>query len=150
VCQGRAGATGCPGGRPPLTDEHPLPSLTLADAIRVSSNIALAKFAARLKPDEQYETLRAFGVGAPTGIEFPAEAQGKLRLPSEWTGPSSTSLAIGYELSVTPLQLAAAYGAIANDGVLLQPTLIREVRDPSGAVRNRHRPEPVRGPSLPK
>jgi len=47
-------------------------------------------------------------------------------------------------LSVTPLQLAAAYGAIANDGVLLQPTLIREVRDPSGAVRYRHRPEPVR------
>ncbi len=132
-------------GRPnPLTDEHPLPSLTLADAIRVSSNIALAKFAARLHPDEQYETLRAFGVGAPTGIEFPAEAQGKLRLPSEWTGPSSTSLAIGYELSVTPLQLAAAYGAIANDGVLLQPTLIREIRDPSGAVRYRHRPEPVR------
>jgi cell division protein FtsI (penicillin-binding protein 3) len=132
-------------GRPtPLTDEHPLPSLTLADAIRVSSNIALAKFAARLKPDEQYQTLRAFGVGAPTGIEFPAEAAGKLRLPSEWTRPSSTSLAIGYELSVTPLQLAAAYGAIANDGVLLQPTLIREVRDPSGGVRYRHRPEPVR------
>ncbi len=132
-------------GRPtPLTDEHPLPSLTLADAIRVSSNIALAKFAARLEPSEQYETLRAFGVGTPTGIEFPAEAQGKLRLPSEWTGPSSTSLAIGYELSVTPVQLAAAYGAIANDGVLLQPTLIREIRDPSGAVRYRHRPEPVR------
>jgi membrane peptidoglycan carboxypeptidase len=47
-------------------------------------------------------------------------------------------------LAVTPLQLAVAYGAIANDGVVLQPTLIREVRDPSGAVRYRHRPEPVR------
>jgi len=127
-----------------VTDEHPLPSLTLADAIRVSSNIALVKFAARLKPDEQYGMLRAFGFGTPTGIEFPAESPGKLRLPREWTRPSSASLAIGYELAVTPLQLAAAYGAIANDGVLLQPTLIREVRDPSGAVRYRHRPEPVR------
>jgi len=127
-----------------VTDEHPLPSLTLADAIRVSSNIALIKFAARLQPDEQYTMLRAFGFGAPTGIEFPAESPGKLRLPRDWTRPSSASLAIGYELAVTPLQLAAAYGAIANGGVLLQPTLIREVRDPSGAVRYRHRPEPVR------
>jgi cell division protein FtsI (penicillin-binding protein 3) len=127
-----------------VTDEHPLPTLTLADAIRVSSNIALVKFAARLQPAEQYSMLRAFGFGAPTGIEFPAESPGKLRLPREWTRPSSASLAIGYELAVTPLQLAAAYSAIANDGVLLQPTLIREVRDPSGAVRYRHRPEPVR------
>jgi len=127
-----------------VTDEHPLPSLTLADAIRVSSNIALVKFAARLEPDEQYTMLRAFGFGAPTGIEFPAESPGKLRLPKDWTRPSQASLAIGYELAVTPLQLAAAYAAIANDGVLLQPTLIREVRDPAGAVRYRHRPEPVR------
>ncbi|HMJ59573.1 MAG TPA: penicillin-binding transpeptidase domain-containing protein [Gemmatimonadales bacterium] len=127
-----------------VTDEHPLPSLTLADAIRVSSNIALVKFAARLEPDEQYTMLRAFGFGAPTGIEFPAESPGKLRLPKDWTRPSQASLAIGYELAVTPLQLAAAYAAIANDGVLLQPTLIREVRDPAGSVRYRHRPEPVR------
>lgn len=127
-----------------VTDEHPLPSLTLADAIRVSSNIGLIKFAARLRPDEQYTMLRAFGFGTPTGIEFPAESPGRLRPPSEWTRPSSASLAIGYELAVTPLQLAAAYGAIANDGVLLQPTLIREVRNPSGAVLYRHRPEPVR------
>ena len=127
-----------------VTDEHPLPTLTLADAIRVSSNIALVKFAARLRPAEQYGMLRAFGFGAPTGVEFPAESQGKLRPPREWTRPSSASLAIGYELAVTPIQLAAAYGAIANNGVLLQPTLIREVRDPDGAVRYRHRPEPVR------
>ena len=129
-----------------VTDEHPLPSLTLADAIRVSSNIALVKFVARLKPAEQYTMLRAFGIGTPTGIEFPAESEGKLRPPRQWTRPSAASLAIGYELAVTPLQLAAAYGAIANDGVLLQPALIREVRTPppGTGVRYRHRPEPVR------
>ena len=129
-----------------VTDEHPLPTLTLADAIRVSSNIALVKFAARLEPDEQYGVLRAFGFGAPTGVEFPAESPGRLRPPSEWSRPSSASLAIGYELAVTPIQLAAAYGAIANNGVLLQPTLIREVRSPNagGLVRYRHTPEPVR------
>src|SRR5579859_1993580 len=127
-----------------ITDEHPLPSLTLADAIRVSSNIALVKFAARLDPDEQYGMLRAFGFGSPTGVEFPAESPGRLRPPHEWSRPSAASLAIGYELAVTPIQLAAAYGAIANDGVLLEPTLIREIRAPNGTLIYRHRPEPVR------
>src|SRR5881628_174962 len=129
-----------------ITDDDPQPSLTLADAIRVSSNIAIAKFAARLTPGEQYATLRDFGFGALTGIEFPAEATGRLRPPSEWTRPSAASLAMGYELSVTPIQVAMAYGALANDGLLLQPTLIREVRNaraPLG-VGYRHRPEPVR------
>src|SRR5204862_4138186 len=133
--------------RPPdrvVTDEHPMPSLTLAHAIRVSSNIALVKFATRLQPDEQYGLLRAFGLGAPTGVEFPAESPGRLRPPREWSRPSSASLAIGYELAVTPIQLAAAYGAIANDGVLLEPTLIREIRGPNGAVLYRHRLQPVR------
>jgi len=127
-----------------VTDEDPQPSLTLGDAIRVSSNIAMVKFAARLTPAEQYATLRDFGFGAPTGIEFPAEAAGRLRPPSEWTRPSAASLAMGYELSVTPIQIAVAYGALANEGVLLQPTLVREVRSPSGAVLYRHRPEPIR------
>ena len=133
-----------------VTDEHPLPSLTLADAIRVSSNIALVKFAARLHPDEQYGVLRAFGFGAPTGVEFPAESPGRLRPPREWSRPSSASLAIGYELAVTPIQLAAAYGAIANNGVLLEPSLIREIRAPNGTVRYRHRPEPVRRVTSPE
>src|SRR6266508_4622655 len=127
-----------------VTDDHPMPSLTLAVAIRVSSNIALVKFSSRLRPDEQYGVLRGFGFGAPTGVEFPAESPGRLRPPREWSRPSSASLAIGYELAVTPIQLAAAYGAIAKDGVLLGPTLVREIRAPDGAVRYRHRPEPVR------
>lgn len=131
-------------GRTPLVDEHPLPSLTLADAIRVSSNIAMAKFATRLSPAEQYAVLRDFGLGAPTGIEFPAESPGRLRPPTEWSGTSRVSLAIGYELAATPLQIASAYSAIANDGVLLAPTLVREIRASTGEVLYRHRPEPVR------
>ncbi|MBI1967109.1 MAG: hypothetical protein HYS40_03890 [Gemmatimonadetes bacterium] len=127
-----------------IEDEHPLPTLTLADAIRVSSNIALVKFAARLAPEEQYRILRDFGFGAPTGIEFPAESPGRLRFPKDWTRPSAASLAMGYELSVTPLQLAVAYAALGNEGVLLQPSLLREIRTPDGKVIYRHRPEPVR------
>ena len=125
-------------------DEEPLPELTLADAIRVSSNIAIVKLAARLPPAAQYTTLRDFGFGAPTGIEFPTEASGRLRPPVEWSRLSAASLAMGYELSVTTIQVAAAYGALANDGILLQPTLIRQIRGPAGDMVYRHRPEPVR------
>src|SRR5204862_7202963 len=125
-------------------DDDPQPTLTLADAIRVSSNIAIVKFSARLKPAEQYGMLRDFGFGALTGVEFPGEAAGRLRPPFEWTRPSAASLALGYELSVTPIQLAAAYAALANGGLLLQPTMIREVRSPEGRVLYRQQPEPVR------
>ena len=127
-----------------IKDDHPQPSFTLAEAIQYSSNIAMAKFASRLPAPDQFGVLRDFGFGAPTGIEFPAESPGRLRLPRDWTSLSSASLAMGYELAVTPLQLAAAYGALANDGVLLRPTLIREIRGPDGVARYRHRPEPVR------
>ena len=76
---------------------------------------------------------------------FPASRAGSSRCPHRWQ-PMYTraSLAMGYEFGVTPVQLAAAYAAIANDGVLLAPTLVREVRDPAGNLLYRHRPEPVR------
>ncbi len=129
-----------------ITDAHAVRGmLTLARAVQVSSNIAMAKFSARLRPEEQFEMLRDFGFGTPTSAEFPGESRGLLALPHRWQ-PMYTraSLAMGYEFAVTPVQLAVAYGAIANDGVLLAPTLIREVRGPAGNLLYRHRPEPVR------
>jgi cell division protein FtsI (penicillin-binding protein 3) len=120
-------------------------NVTLAEAIRTSSNIAMAKFSLRLGPEQQFETLRDFGFGSPSGAEFPSESRGMLEPPDQWQ-PMYTraSMAMGYEIGVTPVQLAAAYGAIANGGVLMAPTLLREVRDPSGAVLYRRKPEPVR------
>ena len=62
-----------------ITDAHAVHgNLTLAQAIQVSSNIAMAKFSSRLSPEEQYEMLRDFGFGTPTGAEFPSEARGRL------------------------------------------------------------------------
>ena len=129
-----------------ITDVHVHKgNVTLAEAIGTSSNIAMAKFSLRLTPEQQYEMLRDFGFGTPTGAEFPSDSRGTLARPDRWH-PMFTraSMAMGYELGVTPVQLAAAYGAIANDGVLMAPTLVREVRDPSGAVLFRREPEPVR------
>ena len=129
-----------------ITDAHPeRGELTLARAIQKSSNIAMAKFAFKLRNEEQYEMLRAFGFGAPTGVEFPSEANGSLLRPDLWRyGYNQQSLAMGYSFNVTPVQLAAAYGALANDGLLLAPTLIREIRSAGGEVLYRHEPEVVR------
>jgi len=117
-----------------IHDIHAAPRLSLADVIRFSSNVGIARFAERLTPREQYESLRDFGFGTPTGVPYPGEAAGTLRPPSRWSKQSPASLAMGYEISVTPLQLALAYASIANGGELLEPQLIKEVRDLDGRV----------------
>lgn len=133
-----------PGRRSPLRDVHGYGMLSLADALRHSSNIALAKVATRLRPEEQYGLLRDLGFGTPTGIAYPSESGGRLRRPVQWSRLSQSSLAIGYELSVTPLQMALAYGAIANGGLLLEPRLVREVRARDGRVERTFEPRAVR------
>jgi cell division protein FtsI (penicillin-binding protein 3) len=127
-----------------IEDDHPSEWLTLQQVIEQSSNIGIVKLSARLKPANLFLMLRDFGLGTPTGVEFPAESRGLLKHPEEWSGTTAASLAMGYEVAVTPVQLAQAYATIANDGVLLQPTLIREIRAPDGTVVHRHAPTPVR------
>lgn len=127
-----------------LSDDHPAGWLTVADAVRVSSNIAIAKVAARLYPEEQYLNLRNFGFGSPTGVEYPSETSGRLPRPRIWSKQSPASLAIGYEIGVTPLQLAMAYGALANGGILLEPRLIREVRARDGRLEQGFAPQVIR------
>jgi cell division protein FtsI (penicillin-binding protein 3) len=127
-----------------ITDDHVIGRAALSDVIRMSSNVGIVKFSQRLAPRDHYETLRDFGLGTPTGIEFPSEAAGTLRPPQQWGRQSAASMAIGYELSVTPLQLAVGYAVFANGGKLLEPTLVKEVRSPDGTVRYRHTPRVVR------
>ena len=116
-----------------ITDVHREDRMTLTEVIRFSSNIGIVQFAERLTPREEYEMLRDAGFGAPTGVPYPSEASGLLRHPRGWSRTSHASLAMGYELSVTPLQLAAAYASFANGGELVEPQLVREVRDADGA-----------------
>ena len=127
-----------------VTDDHPEGWLTLRGVIRRSSNIGMVKFAERLTPAQQYTMLRDFGLGTSTGLDFPTRTSGFVPRPDRWSGTTAASLAMGYELSVTTLQLAMAYAAIANDGLLLEPTLVREVRSPAGRTLYRHVPRPVR------
>lgn len=127
-----------------LTDEHPAPALSLADVIKYSSNIGIAKFVSRMNHREEFETLRDFGFGMPTGVALPGEASGVLREPSRWSRQSAASLAVGYEVSVTPLQLATAYASVANGGELLQPSIVQEIRESDGTVVYRHSRRVVR------
>jgi cell division protein FtsI (penicillin-binding protein 3) len=125
-----------------VNTEHGL--MTLAHALQISSNIGVAKAAQAMSPAVQYQNLRDFGLGAPTGIGLPGEVRGTLRRPERWSGQSSASLAIGYEVSVTPLQMAMAYGALANGGRLMEPRLVKEIRDSNGKVTVQFPPRMVR------
>ena len=121
------------GGRP-LSDVHDYGTISLADALRVSSNVGVAKAARALAPGQQYELLRDFGFGVPTGVPLPGEVSGVLRRPEDWSARSAASLAIGYEIAVTPLQMAMAYGVLANGGMLVAPSLVRGTRPPGGGL----------------
>jgi cell division protein FtsI (penicillin-binding protein 3) len=118
-----------------ITDVHAASRLSLTDVLRFSSNIGIVQFVSKHMSDrEEYETLRDFGFGTQTGTPYPSEAAGILREPKFWSAQSAASLAIGYEIAVTPLQLALAYAAIANGGELLEPNLVKEIRAPDGTV----------------
>jgi cell division protein FtsI (penicillin-binding protein 3) len=127
-----------------IHDDHKIGRASLADVLRWSSNIGIVKFSERLSPDEEFETLRDFGFGTPTGLPYPTESGGTLRPPASWSKQSANSMAMGYEIAVTPLQLAAAYAAFANGGALIEPAIVKEVDAPDGTVEYRHTPRVVR------
>jgi cell division protein FtsI (penicillin-binding protein 3) len=115
-------------------DEHPS-VLSLTDVIKHSSNVGIVRFADRMSVREKYEMLRDMGFGTQTTVALPAESPGVVRDPSGWTPQSAASVVMGYEVSVTPLQMVTAYSAIANGGELLVPHIVKEIRAADGTVR---------------
>ncbi len=132
VCQVAPGAV--------FHDTHKAAGFTFRDAVRFSSNIVMGKIGLKVGSERLYRYATALGFGSMTGVSFPGEAGGHLRSPDQWSARSCPTIAIGHEVSVTPLQLALAYGAIANGGVLMEPMLVREVRDPTGATLKQFSP----------
>ena len=134
-----------PGGRVrPVVDSHPLGNVTFRRAVEQSSNIVMVKVADRMGVQPMYTTGRAFGFGTSTGIELPGEVGGELKKPSEWSAPTLHSLAFGYEVAVTPLQIVMAYAAVANKGVLMKPYVVRHTLDAAQEIVTENRPEPIR------
>lgn len=122
-------------------DHKPFGTLTIAEALAKSSNVAAIKLGMRVGDPTMYDYIRRFGFGSRTGIELPGETNGILRKVERWQPSSIGSIAIGQEVGVTPVQMVAAFGALANDGVRIAPHLIREVRDSGGNVVYRAQPE---------
>ena len=124
-----------------VRDHSPFGTLTLTEALAKSSNVAAIKLGLRVGDERMYDYIKRFGFGARTGVELPGETVGLLRPVKRWQPTSMGSIAIGQEIGVTPVQIAAAFGALANDGVHIRPHLIREVRDADGTPIKRIEPE---------
>jgi cell division protein FtsI/penicillin-binding protein 2 len=100
--------------------------MTVREVFTQSSNVGTIKIAARLPEGTLGDFMERFGYGAKTGVDFNGESTGQVSIdPSCST--CLASAAIGYSVAVTPLQLAAAYGTVANDGVWVRPHLVAEV-----------------------
>ncbi len=125
-------------------DAHPYGWLRFREVVEHSSNIGVVKVAEMLGGDRLYRYARAFGFGAETGIGLPGEVKGILKPPSAWSGRSLASIAVGQEVSVTAMQMACAYAAVANGGVLMRPQVVLEVVGPERKILRRMKPEPIR------
>jgi cell division protein FtsI (penicillin-binding protein 3) len=125
-------------------DSHPHGVLTVSDALAVSSNIAAIKLGMRVGNARLYDYIQRFGFGAKTGVELPGETKGLLRDVKHWQPTSIGSIPMGQEIGVTAVQMAAAFGTIANDGVRVQPHLIREVREADNKTVEQAQPATTR------
>ncbi len=127
-----------------IHDVHGHGWLTMAEAIQYSSNICATKIADRLGKERYYQYLRDFGFGQRTGVELPGEEPGLLRNVATWARIDLATHSFGQGVSVTPLQLAVAFGAIANGGTLMRPFLVRRVESPTGEVLQEATPTAIR------
>jgi cell division protein FtsI (penicillin-binding protein 3) len=115
-----------------IHDHEKLGWMTFAQMMQKSSNIGAAKTGMLLGEQRLYRYLQAFGFGQRTDIDLPAEVAGLLKPPREWGRRSLASISMGQEVGVTPLQMVSAISAIANDGVLMKPYVVSDVRDQKG------------------
>ncbi len=127
-----------------INDSHPLENVTFLEAMALSSNIVMAKVSDLIGQEKLYKKARDFGFGMATGIELPAEINGQLKKTSEWSMASLNSIAYGYEVGVTPLQIISAYSAIANDGVLMKPYIVQREKDENGQEVYDGQPQMIR------
>ncbi len=121
-------------GNTMIHDHEKLGWLSFAQVIQKSSNIGAAKTGMALGEQRFYRYLQSFGFGERTEIDLPGEAAGLLKHPREWGGRTLASISMGQEIGVTPMQMVSAVAAIANNGVLMRPYVVSEIRDAQGQI----------------
>lgn len=127
-----------------MRDHDPLGTLTFSEVFAKSSNVATAEIAMRMKADIYYQYVRNLGFGTPTQIDLPGEEAGRLRKPYDWSKVTLPWMSVGYEIQVTPIQLASAYAAFANGGKLVRPYIVERVIDERQNTVSTTRPVTIR------
>ncbi len=115
--------------------------LTFTDVISESSNVGTIKVAQRLGKERFFKYITAFGFGRKTGVDMPGEISGLVKDYRLWSGVSIGSIAIGQEIGVTPIQMAAAFSALANGGMLMRPYIVSEIIDRDGTGGRKFAPQ---------
>lgn len=131
-------------GKRTLHDVHEYGRLTLAEILIKSSNIGMAKLGMLMGQEKLYHHLRKFGFGEKTNVELPGEISGTVRPLRAWSYYSVTSIPMGHEIAVTPLQILTAFCAIANGGELLRPRIVRAITESNGKTIKREFTTPTK------
>jgi cell division protein FtsI (penicillin-binding protein 3) len=118
--------------------------LSLQQIIKFSSNIGAVKISERVGPRKLHQTLRNFGFGVKTGIDCPGETTGNLFHYSAWSDIDAGAVAFGHGIAVSAIQLIAAVSAIANDGILMRPYIVKEITGSGGQIVQSFLPQKVR------
>ncbi|WP_054029857.1 peptidoglycan D,D-transpeptidase FtsI family protein [Desulfatitalea tepidiphila] len=127
-----------------LHDTKPHGWLSLQQIVKYSSNIGTVKVAEQLGARRLHESLHGFGFGQRTGIDFPGESSGSLSNYKRWTTVDTGAISFGQGISVTAMQLIASAGALANDGLMMQPHVVQAVTDANGRPVRTVTPKAVR------
>ena len=117
-----------------IHDSHEYGWLSFSKIMQHSSNIGVTKVAEKLNKQRYFKYIEKFGFGRPTGIDLPGEPPGLVRPVDKWAPIDLATHSFGQGISVTPVQLAMAYAAIANGGILMRPFVVRRAFRPDGQV----------------
>ncbi|HTM09189.1 MAG TPA: penicillin-binding protein [Verrucomicrobiae bacterium] len=127
-----------------IHDTHEHGWLPFAKIIQYSSNIGVTKVAEKLGKERYAKYIQNFGFGQPTGVDLPGEATGSVRRAEKWAAIDLATHAFGQGISVTPMQLVMAYGAVANGGFLMRPFVVKRAVGPDGRLLWENQPHVVR------
>jgi len=119
-------------------------SVTAQEILKYSCNAGAAYASDEVEEEEFYHQLTEFGFGSSTNLPFSGESSGIFTGPERWSGRTKPTLAIGQEISVSAVQMVTAATALTNDGVLLQPHIVRKVVSPDGKILSQNSREPIR------
>jgi cell division protein FtsI (penicillin-binding protein 3) len=131
-------------GKMMINDAHPHKKLSVADIVKVSSNIGAARIEQTLGRERAYKYIESFGFGKPSGLDSPGESAGLLSRPDSWSTLQFLTIAFGQGIGATPIQMAVAFAALVNGGELLRPHVVKRILNQDGTVLYERKKE-VRG-----